>query len=136
MNDMVANKRLIGVSVLVVAGTITLAEIQRHQRLPGADQWIGLALAYFVISVLADLKVPIAGGFAMLVMVAALLTRGDEALAFAMNTQDRERRKRIRTERQTRRARRSGRRSARGEQLEPLGARDATMRRSESLSLT
>lgn len=126
-----ANKRLIGVSVLVVAGTITLAEIQRHEKLPGPDQWIGLAMAYFVVSVLADLRVPVAGGLAMLMMVATLLVRGDEALAFAMDSQGRERRKRLRGEQRGERRRRRAPR----QNLEPVEPGSATIWRGQSASV-
>lgn len=76
-------KQLVGVSLLVSGGTLSLAELQKNGSLPGVDQWLGLMLAYTVIGIGADLGFPLAGGFAMLTMVAIVLSRGDEALGFA-----------------------------------------------------
>lgn len=89
---MKGNKSLIPISALVVFGTITLAELEQDNDLPSTDQWLGFALAFFVLSALADLGLPIAGAMAVLAMVTVLLTRGDEALRFARVSLKRERR--------------------------------------------
>lgn len=75
-------KSFIPVSALIVAGTITLADIQGNNRLPGTREWLGFVVVYTMLSAGADLGVPFAGGFAILVMLTVLLTRGLEALEF------------------------------------------------------
>lgn len=77
------NRNLIPISALVTFGTITLASLQEEDRLPGTDQWLGFVIAYFVIAALGDLGVPLAGGLAVLTMVAVLLERGGAALGYA-----------------------------------------------------
>lgn len=77
------NKKLIPISALVVFGTITLAELETKQQLPTTDQWLGFAVAFFILSALSDLGLPLAGGLAVLAMVSVLLSRGEEALRFA-----------------------------------------------------
>lgn len=95
-------KQLVGISILVSGTTISLAELQKNGSLPGVDQWIGLSLAYLVIGVAADLGMPIAGGFAVLTMVAVVLSRGDEALGFAntrLSTEQKKRKAQLRAQR-------------------------------------
>lgn len=75
-------KAVIPVSALVVFGTMTLANIQENQRLPGTREWLGFVVVFTILSAGADLGIPIAGGFAVLVMLTVLLTRGLEALEF------------------------------------------------------
>lgn len=75
-------KAVIPVSALVVFGTMTLANIQTNGRLPGTREWLGFVVVYTMISAGSDLGIPVAGGFAILVMITVLLTRGLEALEF------------------------------------------------------
>lgn len=75
-------KSIIPVSALVVFSTITLADIQHDGKLPGTREWLGFIVVYTMISAGADLGLPFAGGFAILVMITVLLTRGLEALEF------------------------------------------------------
>ncbi len=75
-------KSIIPISALVVFGTITLANIQNNGRLPGSREWLGFIIVYTMLSAAADLGLPIAGGFAILVMLTVLLTRGIEALKY------------------------------------------------------
>ena len=77
-------QRLLGVSLLVSAAVLTVAELEEAEELPEVRQYLGLGLAFFMLSAISDLGAEeIAGGIAMLVMVTVLLTRGEEALAFA-----------------------------------------------------
>lgn len=75
-------KSLIPISALVVFGTITLANVQNNGRLPGTREWLGFVIVFTMLSAGADLGIPVAGGFAVLVMITVLLTRGMEALEF------------------------------------------------------
>lgn len=75
-------KSVIPVSALVVFSTMTLANVQHNGRLPGTREWLGFVVVFTMISAGADLGVPFAGGFAILVMITVLLTRGLEALEF------------------------------------------------------
>lgn len=76
-------QQLVAVSALVVAGVLTLAEVQRGGVFPSSDQLLGVAIVYTALGLMSDLNVPIAGPLALLIMVTVLLTRGDDALGFA-----------------------------------------------------
>lgn len=76
------NKAIIPISALVVFGTITLGDIQSNGRLPGTREWLGFVVVFTMLSAGSDLGIPVAGGFALLVMITVLLTRGLEALQF------------------------------------------------------
>jgi hypothetical protein len=75
-------KGLIPIAALITAGTITLADIQGNGKLPGTREWLGFVIVFTMLSAGADLGIPFAGGFAILVMITVLLTRGLEALEF------------------------------------------------------
>ena len=79
-------KSTIPISALVVASTLTLASINDKGRndgnLPGPRQWLGFIVVFTMLSAGADLGIPFANGFAILVMITVLLTRGLEALQF------------------------------------------------------
>lgn len=75
-------KSAIPISALVVFGTITLADIQHNGKLPGTREWLGFVVVYTILSAGSDLGMSFAGGFAILVMITVLLTRGLEALEF------------------------------------------------------
>lgn len=79
------SNKLIPLSAFVVAGTITLAEIQTHHRLPTINQWLGIAIAFLLMSIIADLGSNLGGGLAVLVMLSVVLSRGDEALGYAQS---------------------------------------------------
>jgi hypothetical protein len=77
------NKKVIPISALVTFGAIALADIQENEQLPGTREILGFVIVYTMISAGADLGAgPVASGFAMLVMITVLLTRGPEALQF------------------------------------------------------
>jgi hypothetical protein len=75
-------KSVIPISALVVFSTMTLANVQHNGRLPGTREWLGFVVVYTMISAGSDLGIPFAGGFAILVMITVLLTRGLEAFQF------------------------------------------------------
>lgn len=75
-------KSLIPISALLVFLTITLADVQAHKRLPDTREWLGFVIVFTLTSAAGDLGIPVAGGFALLVMVTVFLTRGGEALQF------------------------------------------------------
>lgn len=78
-------KSIIPVSALISFGTITLADVQANDKLPGTREILGFIIVFTMISAGADLGVvPIASGFAVLVMITVLLTRGPEALQFIL----------------------------------------------------
>lgn len=78
-------KSLIPISALIVFGTMTLADVQAKQRLPSTREWLGFVTVFTLTSAGADLGLPVAGGFAILVMITVFLTRGGEALLFLAN---------------------------------------------------
>lgn len=68
---------------MVVAGTLSLAEIERNDQLPTTRQWIALAAAYLILALLADLGAEgLAGGMGLVLMVSTLLVRGDDVLGY------------------------------------------------------
>lgn len=75
-------KSIIPISALITFGTLTLANIQNNGQLPGSREWLGFIIVFTILSAGVDLGIPIAGGFAVLVMITVLLTRGIEALEF------------------------------------------------------
>ena len=75
-------KSAIPISALIVFATMTLANIQNNGRLPGTREWLGFVVVYTMLSAGSDLGFEFAGGFAILVMITVLLTRGLEALEF------------------------------------------------------
>lgn len=76
-------QRLISISAVLVAGTLTLAELEENDRMPTTRQWIGLAIAYTLGAMASDLGLGgIGGGLALLLLVSVLLTRGDDVLRY------------------------------------------------------
>jgi len=75
-------KSIIPISALICFGTIVLADVQKNGRLPGSREALGFVVVFTILSAGADLGIPVAGGFAILVMLTVLLTRGLEALEF------------------------------------------------------
>lgn len=78
------NKRVIAISSLVTIGVMILANLEKGQTLPPIREWLGFVSVFTLISILSDLKVPIAGGLALTVMVAMLVLRGEDAFGFAL----------------------------------------------------
>lgn len=76
------SKAIIPLSALVVAGTITFADLNKKGDLPTTRQWLGLSAVYFTLSLGSDLGFEPANGFAGLLMVAAFLSRGQEAFGY------------------------------------------------------
>jgi hypothetical protein len=89
-------KSIIPISALVVFGTMTLANVQHNGRLPGSREWLGFVVVFTMISAGSDLGIPFAGGFAILVMITVLLTRGLEALEYVTGKVETPKRKRKR----------------------------------------
>lgn len=78
-----SERQAVGLSAIVVAGTLSLAEVQKNERLPTTRQWIALAAAYLIMALAVDLRAAgLGGGLATLLMVTVLLVRGDDVLAF------------------------------------------------------
>lgn len=78
-------KSIIPISALLTFGTMTLADIQTRESLPTSREWLGFVVVFTMLSAGADLGLPIAGGFATLVLITMLLTRGPDALKFITN---------------------------------------------------
>lgn len=80
---MTSGRAMIGISAVVTAGTLSIAEVQRNDQLPTMRQWTALAAAYLTLSIAADLGAEgFGGGLALLLMVSTVLVRGDDLLAF------------------------------------------------------
>lgn len=75
-------KSLIPISAILVFATMTLADVQAKKRLPTTREWLGFVVVFTLTSAGADLGLPVAGGFAILIMITVFLTRGGEALQF------------------------------------------------------
>lgn len=102
------NRNLIPISALITIGTITFASLEETGELPSTAQWLGFVVSYFVIAALGDLGVPLAGGLAVLTMVAVLLERGGFALRY-ITSREGEAAKRSRRRRDSSRGRAPGR---------------------------
>lgn len=75
--------KMIGISAIVVASTLSLSEVQRQGQLPTTQQWTALAVAYLITSMASDLGAGgLGSGLALLLMVSTLLVRGDDVLAY------------------------------------------------------
>lgn len=74
-------RRLVAVSALV---TFTLGYISATAKgeVPSARFLIGIGVTFTLISVITDLGSPIGAGFALLIMLTALLTQGIEVFDF------------------------------------------------------
>lgn len=72
-------RRLLAVSALVTFSVGILAGIERGNDLPTARFLIGMGLAFTICSVATDLGSGVGAGFALLIMVSAILSEGDDA---------------------------------------------------------
>lgn len=75
-------KSLIPISAVLVLAVMTLADVQSKSRLPNTREWLGYTIVFTLTSAAADIGIPVAGGFAMLILITVFLTRGGEALQF------------------------------------------------------
>lgn len=76
------NKGLIPLSALIVGSTITFASLNKYDKFPSTEQWLGLMVAYTGISLASDVGFKPAGGFAALLMVTVFVSRGTEAIEY------------------------------------------------------
>jgi hypothetical protein len=80
---MSSERRLVGLSAMVVAGILSIAEIEKNDRLPTTRQWIALAAAYLLMALAVDLRIAgLGSALALLLMVSTLLVRGDDVLGY------------------------------------------------------
>lgn len=76
-------KRNVASAAVVSLVVLTMAEQYRSQSLPPTRQLIAYAFVFFVLSAFADFDIEAAGAFAILAMVAIILSQGEDALKFA-----------------------------------------------------
>lgn len=77
-------RRIVAVSSMVVFGVGTAARLHRGANWLDQDAarfYIGVGMAFTFVSVFTDLGLPIGAGFALLIMVAALIQNGEDAFA-------------------------------------------------------
>jgi hypothetical protein len=78
----VNQRAIIPLSALMVAGTITFADLNKTGEPPTMRQWVGLSAVYMTLSFGSDLGFQPANGFAGLLMVGVFLSRGQEAFGY------------------------------------------------------
>jgi hypothetical protein len=76
------NKALIPTSALVTLGVIVLSNVEKGEGVFSTREIVGYLVAFTMLSAMADMGLPIAGGFAVLIMVTIILMRGDKALRY------------------------------------------------------
>lgn len=84
MATITEHRRIIATSALVTIGVGTIAGIHRGEDLPTARFLVGVGLAFTVCSILNDFGSGLGAGFAALIMVAAILGNGEDALKALM----------------------------------------------------
>lgn len=87
------NKNLIPISALLTFGIITMSNVQTKGELFNSREIIGFLAVFTMLSAGADLGIPIASGFALLVLVTIALSRGEAALAFVAKKTEKPKRK-------------------------------------------
>jgi hypothetical protein len=75
-------ERQLAISFLLSYMILAGAELEKNDRLPSADQWLGLVAAFFILSAASDLGADWAGGLGLLLLVSIALAKGDDAFAF------------------------------------------------------
>lgn len=73
-------RRILATAALVTFGIGFLAGLERGEELPTARFVVGTGMAFTICSVMVDLGTPVGAGFAVLIMVSALLYQGPDAL--------------------------------------------------------
>jgi hypothetical protein len=76
------SRALIPLSALVVAGTITFADLKSKGKPPTTQQFLGLSAIYLALSLGNDLGFTPTNGFAALLMLAVFISRGQEAFGY------------------------------------------------------
>ncbi len=87
MNTLASQRRIIAVSSMLVFSMGTVARLNRGGDFVSDDTarfYIGVGLAFTFVSVFADLGTPLGGGFALLILIAALMREGPEVFDFAL----------------------------------------------------
>lgn len=79
------NQTVIPASAFVVMTMGVLSSVERSQSLPGIAFWIGIAIAYMFISLVAEFNGELASGFAILLLFSALLATGEDVASFVGN---------------------------------------------------
>lgn len=82
------NEQLLPASAFVVLTTGVIASVEKTDALPNAEFWIGIAIAYMFIALIAQVNPDIGSGIAILILVSALLANG-EAIAGYVNKRTR-----------------------------------------------
>jgi hypothetical protein len=88
------DKKLISLSAIVTAMTITFADLHDHGRFPKGDQIVGWVFAFLILSALGDAKFRPAAGISVVFMVGTLLWRGDSVIKYVTMTTSAQRKKR------------------------------------------
>lgn len=73
-------RRLLTTAAMVTFGIGFLAGIERGEGVPTARFLIGVGMAFTFCSIMVDLGSPMGAGFAVLVMISAMLYQGEDAL--------------------------------------------------------
>lgn len=76
------NRSIIPVSALLTLGIISIANVKENDELFSNREIIGYLVVFTMISAAHDLGAPVANGFALMVLVAIALSRGETALEF------------------------------------------------------
>lgn len=79
-NSLASQRRVIVTSAMVTLTVGVLAGFERGEGLPTARFLIGVGMAFTICSIMTDLGSPMGAGFAGLILIAALLYQGDDAL--------------------------------------------------------
>jgi len=78
-------RKQVAASAVVSMVVLIAAQQERKSELPPIKQIIAWAFVFFVLSALADFEVEFAGAFAVLAMVAIILSQGEDALKYITN---------------------------------------------------
>lgn len=84
----VKRERTLAVSMLLSYAVIAGASLEKNDSLPSSDQWLGLVVAFFLLSAASDLGAEWAGGLGLLLFVSILLQKGPDALAFTRSRRE------------------------------------------------